>query len=30
MYAEKRDSALKCIQKKTLKQYPKDNNINSQ
>ena len=28
-YAEKRDSALKCIQKKKLKQYLKDNSINS-
>ena len=26
---KKRDSALKCIQKKKLKQYLKDNNINS-
>ena len=26
---KKRDSALKCIQKKKLKQYLKDNNINT-
>ena len=26
---KKRDSALKCIQRKKLKQYLKDNNINS-